>query len=163
MGAAALGARHLRRRGHIVEVLFKEWNEALQTNLELRRGLFLKTFSRLRCPDMGEAGGNIIRFNKDSHIPPPESPHSEEEVPRVGCGLSDFWKEDGGVLLESMGLAVGKLFCCIVLPCSQLVDTIDAIDNIGTKMDLLHYRHSHNIKVSREVEFWVCPHADPAL
>lgn len=86
-----------------------------------------------------------------------------EEPPRVDWDLSDFWKEGGGALLQGMGLAVSMLFYCIALPCSHLVHTADAIDTISTKMDLLHYRHSHNIKVSREVEFWACPYADPAL
>ena len=30
---------------------------------------------------------------------------------------------------------------------SQPGPTVDAIDNIGTKVELLHYCHSHNIKV----------------
>ena len=33
--------------------------------------------------------------------------------------------------------------------CSQLGFIVDAIDNIGTKVELLHYCHSHDIKVCR--------------
>ena len=41
--------------------------------------------------------------------------------------------------------------------------TIDAIDNIGTKVDLLHYCHSHDIKVGHQMGFWVRPHVDSVI
>ena len=61
----------------------------------------------------------------------------------------ELWKkEDGGTLLEGVDWVVGMFYRCITPPLfSQLDPTIDAIDNIGTKVDLLHYCHSHNIKV----------------
>lgn len=61
----------------------------------------------------------------------------------------ELWnKEGGGTLLEGVDWVIGE-----VLPIrhSTLVLTVivpaDAIDNISTKVDLLHYCHSHNIKV----------------
>jgi len=61
----------------------------------------------------------------------------------------ELWKkEDGGTLLEGVDWVVGVFHCCITFPeCSRSNPTIDAIDNISTKVDLLHYCHSHNIKV----------------
>ena len=66
----------------------------------------------------------------------------------------ELWKkEDGGALLEGVDWVVGTLlYCYVSFPCSQFEPTADAIDNIGTKVDLLHYCHSHNIKVGRQVE-----------
>jgi tRNA A37 threonylcarbamoyladenosine dehydratase len=65
----------------------------------------------------------------------------------------ELWKkEDGGALLEGVDWVVGMCYCCIAPPsCSWLDPTIDAIDNIGTKVDLLHYCHSHNIKVGHRM------------
>ena len=62
----------------------------------------------------------------------------------------ELWKkEDGGALLEGVDWVVGTFYWCIAVPtCSQSSPIIDAIDNISTKVDLLHYCHSNNIKVS---------------
>ena len=60
----------------------------------------------------------------------------------------ELWKkENGGALLEGVDWVIGGVLSS---PCSILVLTVapaDAIDNISTKVDLLHYCHSHNIKV----------------
>ena len=45
-----------------------------------------------------------------------------------------------------IGLSVSCLAAGTPL-CSRPGSTVDAIDNIGTKVELLHYCHSHNIKV----------------
>ena len=50
---------------------------------------------------------------------------------------------------------IGLLVCFAVisalLHAHGWVPRSDAIDNIGTKVDLLHYCHSHNLKVSRQM------------
>jgi tRNA threonylcarbamoyladenosine dehydratase len=63
----------------------------------------------------------------------------------------ELWKkENGGALLEGVDWVIGggstkplhRLRVHSFLP-------TDAIDNISTKVDLLHHCHSHNIKVGR--------------
>ena len=62
----------------------------------------------------------------------------------------ELWKkEDGGVLLEGVDWVVGMSLGSVPPLCSQLGFIVDAIDNIGTKVELLHYCHSHDIKVCR--------------
>jgi len=46
-----------------------------------------------------------------------------------------------------IGLSVRFLAITAPYLCSWLGSAVDAIDNIGTKVELLHYCHSHNIKV----------------
>ena len=52
-----------------------------------------------------------------------------------------------------IGLLVRPSAASYIRDAHRLVFTIDAIDNIGTKVDLLHYCHSHNIKVSQRQWF----------
>jgi len=75
----------------------------------------------------------------------------------------ELWnKEDGGTLLEGVDWVVGMFYCCITsFKCSRSNLTIDAIDNISTKVDLLHYCHSHNIKVGHQLGPWMCLYVDP--
>jgi len=74
----------------------------------------------------------------------------------------ELWKkEDGGTLLKGVDWVVGMFHYRTTSPeCSRSSPTIDAIDNISTKVDLLHYCHSHNIKVGHQLELWMCPHVD---
>ena len=62
----------------------------------------------------------------------------------------ELWrKEDGGTLLEGVDWVVGPFYLYVPsLLFSSSRPTADAIDNISTKVDLLHYCNSHNIKVS---------------
>ena len=68
----------------------------------------------------------------------------------------DVWKkEEGGKYLHDVDWVIGWVFAtCYVL---DLTCPLDAIDNIGTKVDLLAYCHSNNIKVRR------CKRAVPQL
>jgi tRNA threonylcarbamoyladenosine dehydratase len=82
-------------------------------------------------------------------------------TPKVKClerALRDFskwvvidtrievWrKEDGGLLLEDADWVVGEFYESLVK--QILIIPQDAIDNIGTKVDLLKYCHDKGIKV----------------
>ena len=59
----------------------------------------------------------------------------------------DIWrKEEGGDLLDGYDWVIGA--SVIVMDCGLSTNYVtDAIDNIQTKVDLLKYCHSNNIKV----------------
>ena len=60
----------------------------------------------------------------------------------------DIWrKEQGGDLLEGADWVIGYYLSFFPMRSRVADSTIDAIDNISTKVDLLKYCHDHNIKV----------------
>lgn len=61
---------------------------------------------------------------------------------------AELWKkEDGGALLEGVDWVIGGVLSTCCTPFLLTVVPADAIDNISTKVDLLHYCHSQNINV----------------